>query len=56
MEVLFFNQKNFFPSRNIEIFVFLFSPLFFPVGRCWIYRRNWLKVNPKDYDVIMCLS
>ena len=28
MEALFFNQKSFFPSRNIEIFVFLFSPLF----------------------------
>ena len=39
--------------------LFSFSGSFFPVGHCWIYRRSWLKISPKGYDVtklLLCSS
>ena len=48
-----FHLKSFFRSRDIQIFVFSSSPLFFPVSHCF---RGWFKKNLKVYDVINCIS
>ena len=31
-------------------------PFFSPAGKCWIYKRSWLKINRKVFDAIMCLN
>ena len=48
-----FHLKSYFHSRDIQIFVFLFFPLFQPVGHCF---RGWSKINLKVHDVINCLN
>ena len=48
-----FHVKSSFHSRDIKFFVFPSSPHFCPVGH---YRRSWLKLTFKFYDVIKCLS
>ena len=50
--VFLFHLKNSFRSRDIHIFVFSFSTLFFPVSHC---LRAWSKKNLKTCDVISCL-
>ena len=45
-----FHLKSSFPSRDIQIFVFLFFTLFLPVSHCF---RGWSKINLKIYDVII---
>ena len=47
-----FHLKSSFRSRNIQIFVFPFSPLFLPVSQCF---RGWSKIN-LVYDGINCLN
>ena len=47
-----FHLKSSFCSWDIQIFVFLSSPLFFPVSHC---LRGWSKKNLKIY-VIDCLN
>ena len=42
-----------FHCRDILIFIFLSSPLFFPVSHC---LRGWSKKNYKIYDIIHCLN
>ena len=42
-----------FRSRDIQIFVFASSPLFFTVNYCF---RDWSKKNLKVYGVINCLN
>ena len=49
--VFLFHLKSSF--RDIQIFVFLNSPLFLPASYC---LRAWSKINPKVYDVINCLN
>ena len=51
--VFLFHLKSSFRSRDIQIFVFSSSPLFFPVSHCF---RGWFKKNLKVYDVINCLN
>ena len=48
-----FHLKSSFCSRDIQIFVFLSSPLFLPVSHCF---RGWWKINLKVCDVINCLN
>ena len=48
--------KSFYVSRNIQIFVLLSTLLFSPVSYCWIYWRRWQKINPKVYDIIICIK
>ena len=48
-----FHLKSSFRSRDIQIFVFSSSPLFFPVSHC---LRAWSKKNLKIYDAISCLN
>ena len=48
-----FHLKSSFRSRNIQIFVFLSSPLFLPVSHCF---RDWSNINLKVYDIINCLK
>ena len=48
-----FDLKSSFCSRNIQIFVFSSSPLFFPVCHCF---RGWSKKNLEAYDIINCLN
>ena len=48
-----FHLKSSFRSRDIQIFVFLSSPLFLPVSHCF---RDWSKIDLKVCDVISCLN
>ena len=48
-----FHLKSSFRSRDIQIFVFSSSPLFFPVSHC---LRIWSKKNLKIHNVISCLN
>ena len=48
-----FHLKSSFCTRDIQVFVFLSSPLFLPVSHCF---RGWSKKNLKVYDVINCIS
>ena len=48
-----FHLKSSFHSQDIQIFVFLSSPLFLPVSHCF---RGWSKINLKVYDIINCLN
>ena len=53
---LLFHWKSFFLFLSNSIFwTFLFptSPFY---GRCWIYKRSWLKINSQIYDVITRLA
>ena len=43
-----FHQKSSFHSKDIQIFVFSSSPVFFPVSHC---LRAWSLKNLKVYDV-----
>ena len=52
-KMFFILSKKLFRSRDIQIFVYLSSPLFFPVSHCF---RGWFKKNLKVYDVINCLN
>ena len=36
----------------VKILYLSFLLFFCPVGRYWIYERNWLIINTKVYDVI----
>ena len=40
--IFFLHLKRLFPSQNIQIFVFLSSPLFLSVSHCF---RGWSKIN-----------
>ena len=51
--VFLFHLKSSFRSRDIQMFVFLSSPLFLPVSHCF---GGCLKINLKVYDVINCLN
>ena len=48
-----FHLQSCFRSRDIQIFVFLTFPQFFPVSH-WL--RRWFKINLKFYDVNICLN
>ena len=48
-----FHPKSSFHCQDIQIFVFPYSPLFFPVIH-WL--RGWWKINPKVYNVSNCLN
>ena len=50
---VFFHPKISFCSRDIQIFIYWSSPLFFPVSHCF---RGCLMKNLKVYDVINCLN
>ena len=50
---ILFPLKSSFGSEDIEIFVFMSSPLFFPDGHCF---GGWSNINLKVYDVINCLN
>ena len=52
-KILFFHLKSSFRSQDIQIFVFLSSPLISPVGHC---LRGWSKINLKVYGFINCLN
>ena len=47
------SKKSSFRSRDIQIFIFLFSPLFCTVGHC---LRDWSKIHLKVYGVINSLK
>ena len=51
--VYLFHLKSSFRSRDIQIIVFPFPPLFSPVSHCF---GGWYKKNLKVYDDINCLS
>ena len=51
--VFLFHLKSSFRFRDIQIFVFSSSPLFFPVSHRF---RGWVKKNLKVYNVINCLN
>ena len=51
MKNFLFHLKSSFRSRDIQIFVFLSSPLFSPVSHCF---RGWWKITLKFYNVINC--
>ena len=53
MKNAIFSSKNYFFSKDIQIFVFPFSPLFLPVRHCF---RERSKIYLKVYDVIICLN
>ena len=53
MKFFLFHLKSSFSSWDIQIFVFLSSPLFSPVSHCF---SDWSKKNLKVYDIINCLS
>ena len=53
MKNVFFHLKSYFHSQDIQIFVLLSSPLFFPLSHC---LRGWSKKNLKIYDIINCLN
>ena len=48
-----FHLKSSFRSRDIQIFVFSSSPLFFPVSHC---RVGWSNKSREVYDGINCLN
>ena len=48
-----FHLKSSFRFRDIQIFVFSSSPLFFPVSHNF---SGWFKKSLKVYDVIICLN
>ena len=48
-----FHLKNFFHSRDIQIFVFSSAPVFPLVSHCF---RGWSKKNLRVYEVINCLN
>ena len=48
-----FHLKSSFRSRDIQIFVYSSSPLFFHVSHCF---RGWFNKNLKVYHVINCLN
>ena len=50
---IFFQLKNYFCSPDIQIFVFVSSPLFLSVNHCF---RGCSKINLKVYGVINCLN
>ena len=50
-----FYRKSSFHSQNIQYSALPSSPLLSPVNHCWI-SRSWLKINPRVYDVIMCIN
>ena len=52
-KIFLFHLKSSFCSRDIQIFVFLSSPLFSPVSHCF---RGWSKKNLKVYDIINFLN
>ena len=52
-KMFLFHLKSSFRSRDIQIFVFLSSPLFLPVSHCF---RGCSKINLKVHDVIKCLK
>ena len=51
-----FYRKSSLSSRKIQNYVLPSSTLFSFVSHCWLYRRNWLKINPKVFEIIMCLN
>ena len=51
--VFLFHLNSYFHSRDIQVFVFLSSPLFVPVIHCF---RDRSKINLKVYDVINGLA
>ena len=51
--VYLFHLKSSFRSRDIQIIVFPFPPLFSPVSHCF---GGWYKKNLKVYDDINCLN
>ena len=52
-KIFLFHLRSSLFSQDIQIFVFLSSPLFLPVNHCF---RGWSKINLKVYDIINCLN
>ena len=52
-KMFFIYLKSPFRSRDIQVFVFLSSPLFLPVSHCF---RGWSKINLNVSDIINCLT
>ena len=52
-KMFFLSSKKLFSFSDIQIFLFLPSPLFLPVGHCF---SDWSKINLKVYDVINFLN
>ena len=51
-----FYQKISFCPRDYLTSVLHSSPLFSFLGHCWFYRRSWLMINFKVYDILMFLN
>ena len=47
------SKKLFLFSRYSDFWIFIYSPIFFPVSHCF---RPWFKKNPEVYDLINCLN
>ena len=52
-DVFYFIQNALSVSRDIQVFVFPFSPYFLSVTHC---SRTWSEINLKVYDLIDCLN
>ena len=52
-KMYFIHIKCCFRPQDIQVFVFLSSPLFFSVGH---YFREWMKINLKVFAVMNCLN
>ena len=52
-KIFFIYLKSSFHFWDIQVFMFMSSPLFLPVCHCF---RGWSKINLKVYDIINCLT
>ena len=50
---LLFHLRSSFCSRDIQIFIFMSSPLFLPVSH---YFGGWSKIDREVYEIINCLN
>ena len=48
-----FHLERFFPSQDIQMFIFLSYLFFCPFDHCF---SGWSKINLKVYDIINCLN
>ena len=54
--MLFVLPKNILLSSRLSNFCASLFPLFSFLGYCWFYRRSWLMINFKVYDIFMSLN